>query len=233
MHSPVETPGAERKRYDAAMVSRTPNLLHFRRPSSAVRAAGRALLAAAAIALAFGAGSQELGNGVLLVAGPDLNDPNFSHGVVLVLQHGDAGTIGVVLNRPTSLQPAKVFPELEPGIGTYTGTLFRGGPVGATRLVFLVRGLAAATVQGPEIVDKVFLSGAPESLGEITRLASSPDELRMYAGHAEWAAGQLDNEIRNGAWQIVAGTAELVFADPRTLWEQLSTRGDEVVADAR
>jgi putative transcriptional regulator len=215
------------------MISRTAILSRFGPPTSALRAAGRAVLAAAALTLAFGASSQELGDGVLLVAGPDLTDPNFSHSVVLVLQHGDAGTIGVVLNRATSLMPVKVFPELEPGIGGYTGTLFRGGPVGPTRLVFLVRGLAAATVQGPEIVDKVFLSGDPETLGEITRLAQTPDDLRMYAGHAEWAAGQLEGEIQQGAWNVVAATADLVFAEPRKLWDQLATRGDEVVVDAR
>jgi len=194
------------------------------------------LLAAVTLALSLAAcalRAQELGNGVLLIAGPDLSDPNFSHTVVLVLQHGDNGTLGVVLNRVTTLVPAKVFPELTSGIGSYTGTLFRGGPVGPTRLVFLVRGLAAATVQGPEIVEKVFLSGDAESLGELTRLATGADELRLYAGHAEWAAGQLEAEMQNGDWHIVAATAELVFADPRKLWDQLATRGDEVVVDAR
>jgi putative transcriptional regulator len=215
------------------MTSHTPDVDRFGRPNSTRHGLGWALLAAAALAFGSGASAQELGNGVLLVAGPELADPNFSHGVVLVLQHGDGGTIGVVLNRVTSLEPAKVFPELQAGIGAYTGTLFRGGPVGPTRLVFLVRGLAAATVQGPEIVDKVFLSGDTESLGEITRLAASPDELRMYAGHAEWAAGQLESEIRSGAWRIVTATPELVFGEPRKLWDQLANRGDEVVADAR
>jgi putative transcriptional regulator len=232
MQSAVETPAAGRNRYDAAMISQAA----IRRDIHRSRAGWRALLGAAALALSLFTGTlcaQELGDGVLLIAGPNLADPNFSHTVVLVLQHGESGTIGVVLNRVTTLVPAKVFPEIEAGLGGYTGTLYRGGPVGPTRLVFLVRGLAAATVQGPEIVDKVFLSGDPDSLGTITRLAKSPDELRMYAGHAEWTAGQLEGEIQKGDWHIVASTAELVFADPRKLWEQLSTRGDEVVVDAR
>lgn len=206
---------------------------HSRSPNPSLRAGWRAVLAAAALVLPFGASAQELGDGVLLIAGPDLADPNFAHAVVLVLQHGENGTIGIVLNRVTSIVPAKVFPELETGLGAYTGTLYRGGPVGPTRMVFLVRGLAAATVQGPEIVDKVFLAGDPDSLGEITRLADGPDELRMYAGHAEWTPGQLEGEIQNGDWHIVAATAELVFAEPRKLWDQLATRGDEVVVDAR
>lgn len=222
--------------YDAAMVAQ-PTISSLLRVSATASFAWRtALLALAAIGLALAATAvraQELGNGVLLVSGPTLADPNFANSVVLVLQHGDSGTIGVVLNRITTLVPATVFPELKEGLGAYSGTLFRGGPVGPTRLVFLVRGLAAATVNGPEIVDKVFLSGDPESLGDVTRLATSADELRMFAGHAEWTAGQLEGEIRSGAWRVVAATADTVFGDPRVLHDLLSTRGDEVVASVR
>lgn len=178
--------------------------------------------------------AQEIEEGSFLVASPELADPNFSRTVVLLLRHGSDGAIGIVINRVTSLSPAKTFPELAADIGTYTGTLYRGGPVAPTRLLFLVRGLAAATVQGPEIVDKVFLSGDPESLADIARLADGPSELRMYAGHAEWTGGQLESEIKRGGWRVVPATADLVFSEePGDLWEQLLMPGDEVVVDAR
>jgi putative transcriptional regulator len=205
-----------------------------RRQSLRFVAASRALLAAGALALAAAAGAQEVATGSFLVANPELGDPNFSRTVVLMVHHDANGSIGIVINRPTSLSPAKTFPELAAGIGTYSGTLYRGGPVSPTRLLFLVRGLAAATVQGPEIVDKVFLAGDPESLADIARLAEGPSELRMYAGHAEWTSGQLESEIKRGGWRVVPATAELVFSEePGKLWEQLLKRGDEVVVDAR
>ena len=185
-------------------------------------------LAATAPALA-----QNVTNGTLLIASAGIKDPNFSRTVVLVLRHDNNGTIGVVVNRPTTLEPAVVFPELAAGVGAYTGTLYRGGPVSPTRLLFLVRGLAAATVQGPEIVDKVFLSADPESLADVTRLANGTGDLRMYAGHAEWLPGQLDSEMAAGGWHTLPGSAEIVFhTDPGRLWAELATRGDEVVADA-
>jgi putative transcriptional regulator len=201
----------------------------------------RALLAAGVLACAAGSvwvaravDAQEVGEGSFLIASPELADPNFSRTVVLVLRHGSDGAIGIVINRVTSLSPAKTFPELTADIGTYSGTLYRGGPVAPTRLLFLVRGLAAATVQGPEIVDKVFLSGDPESLPAITRLAEGPGELRMYAGHAEWTAGQLESEIKRGGWRVVPATADLVFSEePGELWGQLLMQADEVVVDAR
>jgi len=87
-------------------------------------------------------------------------------------------------------------------------------------------------VQGPEIVDKVFLSVAPESQPDVARLADGPDDVRIYAGHALWAGGQVAREIARGAWRVVPATADLVFsADPTRLWEQLSMSPDGVVVD--
>lgn len=187
-----------------------------------------AWLAAAAIwcGTAVPAFAQTLTNGTLLVASPTLADPNFARAVILVLRHDQEGTIGVMLNKPTNLVPATVFPELGESIGSYEGLLFRGGPIAPTRLLYIVRGLAAATVSGPEVLDKVFLSIDDESLPEMVRLANGTDELRLYAGHAAWVPGQLQAEINAGGWQLLPGTAELVFhADPGSLWAELEGRG--------
>jgi putative transcriptional regulator len=194
----------------------------------------RILVAVAALGAGALAAAQEIASGSLLVASPELADPNFSHSVVLVLRRDDNGAIGVVINRVTSLAPSKIFPELAPTLGSYAGKLYRGGPLAPSRLLFLVRGLAAATVNGPEVADKVFLAADPDSLPEILRLSTGPDEFRMFAGHAEWTAGQLDSEVKHGAWRVVPATAELVFSDkPTKLWETLSTRADQVTAGAR
>ena len=209
-------------------------------PESAARGPARtrrtAWLAVLALALLGGAGpapAASVADGTLLIASPELEDPNFAHTVVLVLRNDTNGTIGVILNRPTTLVPAKIFPELAASVGSYTGKLFRGGPVASSRLLFLVRGLAAATVQGPEVVEKVFLAGDPEALPDIVRLADGTKELRMYAGHAEWMPGQLDREIAAGGWQTQAATAEIVFhATPTALWDELKKRSGETVAAA-
>ena len=184
----------------------------------------------AAVAIYFGtpapSAAQTLTTGTLLVASPELGDPNFARSVILVLRHDDEGTIGVVLNRPTNLVPATIFPELSAGIGSYQGHLFRGGPIAATRLLYIVRGLAAATVSGPEVLDKVFLSIDDESLPDMVRLADGTNDLRLYAGHAAWAPGQLQMEINAGGWQLLPGSPELVFhADPGGLWAELEGRG--------
>lgn len=196
-------------------------------------------LAAVAMASALATAplaAQQISNGTLLVASSQLSDVNFARSVVLVLQNDENGAVGVVLNRPTTLVPATVFPELTEGIGSYDGHLFRGGSIGASRLIYLVRGLAAATVSGPEVLDKVFLSIDDASLPEMVRLADGTDELRLYAGHAAWVAGQLQAEVNAGGWQILAATPEIVFDDdPGSLWQKLEGRGaagNNVVAKA-
>jgi putative transcriptional regulator len=189
-----------------------------------------------ACGLASAADAQTVGNGTLLVASPQLTDVDFSRAVVLILQHDDNGTIGVMLNRPTNLVPATVFPELAQDLGSYDGRLFRGGPVAPTRLLYIVRGLAAATVTGPEVLDKVFLSIEDAALPEMVRLADGTNDLRLYAGHATWAPGQLQAQIGAGGWQVLLGTPELVFdEDPGSLWTKLEGRGTDhnnVVASA-
>jgi putative transcriptional regulator len=181
--------------------------------------------------------AQTIGNGTLLIASPQLSDVNFARSVILVLRNDENGTIGVMLNRPTNLVPATVFPELAEGIGSYDGHLFRGGPIAPTRLLYLVRGLAAATVNGPEVLDKVFLSIDDASLPDMVRLADGSNDLRLYAGHAAWVPGQLQAEVSAGGWQILQATAEIVFdLEPGKLWMELEGRssdGVNVVAAVR
>jgi putative transcriptional regulator len=203
---------------------------------SRARRAPFAWLAAAAVACfaAAPATAQSPMTGALLVASPEMADPMFARAVVLVLRHDDQGTIGVVLNRPTNLAPATIFPELQAGIGSYAGHLFRGGPIAPTRLLYVVRGLAAATVNGPQVLDKVFLSIDDASLADMTRLADGTNDLRLYAGHVAWVPDQLQAEINAGGWEVLPGTPELVFhTDPGSLWTELEgrgTRGSDVVA---
>ena len=103
----------------------------------------RAWVAAAAVACGIAAAplaAQTIGTARCSSRRRELTDVNFARAVVLVLRHDDDGTIGVVLNRPTNLVPATVFPELTESVGSYAGHLFRGGPIAPTRLLYLVRG---------------------------------------------------------------------------------------------
>jgi putative transcriptional regulator len=167
--------------------------------------------------------------GLLLVATPQLDDPNFRRSVVLVVEHDmEGGTLGVVLNRPTEVPVDRVLP---PWAELVTGpsVVFQGGPVALDNALALARlpgedeplGWRALDGGSPEVarVGLVDLD-APPAL-----LAPELLQLRVFAGYAGWSAGQLRTEIEEGAWYLVPAEAGDVFAgDPDRLWRQVLRR---------
>ena len=64
----------------------------------------------------------------LLVATPELLDPNFHRVVVLMLEHNQDGALGLVLNRPRLIGGAAAVPQWEDRLAA-PGYLHTGGPV--------------------------------------------------------------------------------------------------------
>ena len=83
-------------------------------------------------------GPSSVGKGVLLVAHPSLNDPNFRHTVTLIVAHGSEGTLGLILNRSTNILLSEALPEVTVLKGT-AHRLFAGGPVMPNRILLLYR----------------------------------------------------------------------------------------------
>lgn len=185
-----------------------------------------------AVLLAGAADAQTPVSGSLLVATSELTDRNFSESVLLIIHHGEDGSLGVLINRPTNLNPAAVFPD-EPALERYDGTLFLGGPVGPSRLLMLLRAPAPGLLEGPPVVGDVYVSADPRQLGDIDDAELDATRVRLYAGHAAWGPGQLESEIGAGAWHVVAGRADWVFSiEPRDLWRRLARAGSELVVDS-
>jgi putative transcriptional regulator len=163
--------------------------------------------------------------GRLLVATRELQDPNFAETVILIIEHDEGGTLGVVINRPSQVRPADLFPRLA-GARDYQGRLYYGGPIALLNAFALIR-----AVQPPRdaehVFDNVYASGS------LTVLADNPgseERVRLYMGHAGWAPGQLDAEIAWGSWQVMPGDAGLVFAnDSESVWRSLVLPRRELV----
>jgi len=166
--------------------------------------------------------------GRLLVATPVLADPNFRRTVVLIVEHEPAeGTLGVVLNRPTDVPVGRV---LEPWSQLVTGpsVVFRGGPVAPDSA------LAIALVPGdaePLGWHSLAADPAMSRLGLVDLdappdlLAPAINRLRVYAGYAGWAPGQLKAEIDEGAWYVISAEPSDVFAgEPGGLWSTVLRR---------
>lgn len=161
--------------------------------------------------------------GRLLVATPRLDDPNFRRTVVLMLDHSDEGAMGLVVNRPLDLDVASVLPSWQDHV-TAPRRLFQGGPVG------LDGALGVVAVPGDD-EEPVGVRRILGSLGLID-LDTPPQivvggvaGLRIFAGHSGWGAGQLEDEIAEGAWYVVDAEARDAFSDaPGELWRAVLRR---------
>lgn len=164
--------------------------------------------------------------GKLLVAMPNLLDPNFYRSVVLVLEHDVEGTLGLVLNRKSALTTQEL--SINQGlIWRGEGDAVRvGGPVQATSLWVLYRD-ENPEIEGTYICRDCYLTTTLEGLSEVADSADS-DRL-VLAGYAGWGEGQLEQELRDGAWLSIAPDMDLVFeCQPSEMWGQaLRTVGVE------
>jgi putative transcriptional regulator len=160
--------------------------------------------------------------GVLLVASPSLNDPNFRETVVLVLEHRPQGTLGLVINRPTGLLLSEALPELAALKGT-NHRLFAGGPVQPTVMLLLSR-LKMPEPDMRVVFDSVYVGGTPEVLERLIEKAVPADRFRAFAGYAGWAPGQLDVEMRQGAWAVLSAESSLFDQNPETFWRDCLSR---------
>jgi putative transcriptional regulator len=162
--------------------------------------------------------------GRLLVATPNLGDPNFERTVVLVLEHGDEGALGVVLNRPSELDVAEPLPEWA-GAAAHPPVVFIGGPVAPSAAVCLARLGRDGGAEGWQPL----LDGTPVGTMD---LDSDPDEaiprleeIRVFAGYAGWGPGQLEGEIADGGWFVVdADPDDPLSPAPQNLWAAVLRR---------
>lgn len=159
--------------------------------------------------------------GRLLVATPDLADPNFARAVVLVLEHGSDGALGVILNRPSDLPVREALPAWI-GVAAAPGCLFVGGPVRPDGVIGLGRGVTEHVSDGfaPVFADlgTLDLEADPAVLG-------ADLEVRVFAGYAGWSSGQLEGELAAGGWLMVDRLPGDVFSsDPANLWRAVLRR---------
>ena len=168
----------------------------------------------------------ELQAGRLLVATPMLQDPNFDHTVVLLLDHDDDGSLGVVLNRPSPVPVQDILPDWH-DLAAEPDVLFHGGPVGTDSALCLAR-LTRADGQTEEPVGwrRLFEDTGIVDLDTPTELvAEAVSGLRIFAGYAGWGSGQLEAEVEEGSWYVLpASRSDLFGHEPGRLWMQVLRR---------
>lgn len=160
----------------------------------------------------------------LLIAMPQLQDPNFVRTVMMVVQHDDEGTFALVLNRPVDMSTS----ELCEGLDMHWGgdpkaCLHWGGPVQSHTgwMLFAQTDVTAAPVPTDESTDlgnSVYFAG---SLNVLRTVAEAPPaDVRLFLGYAGWGPGQLEGEMAEGVWLTAPASREAIFdVDPDSMWD--------------
>ena len=152
--------------------------------------------------------------GQCLLATPWMIDPSFHKTVVVIAEHDDTGTLGLILNRTTEHPIDDTFPFFE--IAAPPNVVFTGGPVATDHGLGLARGVGPFNIS---------FSAGNDRYGLVTDSTNEIAAVRFYVGHAGWEPGQLAEELEAGAWWVVATEPEDIFiADPDKLWSRMVRR---------
>lgn len=155
---------------------------------------------------------------------PQLHDPNFSHAVVLMIEHGEGGSFGLVVNQPSPIKATELLLSLEMDWGGDSeAVVWSGGPVSPTTGWVLhqpIDGLDMKSWRGGgtiEVAPGIALTTSPERLRTIA--SAPPEHMRLLLGYSGWAPGQLADEMARGAWLHADADPALIFeVPPQELW---------------
>ena len=164
--------------------------------------------------------------GQLLVATPELHDPNFRHAVIYLVRHDPDGAMGIIVNRPVGDVPLAALLEqagLDATGATGTLRLHRGGPVEPTR-VFALHSDDYAAAGTLRLDGGLALTWQADILRAVAA-GGGPRRAVFAVGYAGWAPGQLDGEIKAGAWVSAPLDSGLLFDDSSdTKWDRAYAR---------
>jgi putative transcriptional regulator len=152
--------------------------------------------------------------GIILISEPSLQDFYFKQSVVLLAEHNEEGTFGVIINKPLEAQLTDVVKEF-PG---FDYPVFLGGPV-KTDSIFFVH--TKPDIPGSLRIMKGLFWGGEVSIirAMMERGELAVNDIRFYVGYSGWHPHQLDREISEKAWVLSHTTVSEVINDrPETLW---------------
>ncbi len=141
--------------------------------------------------------------------------------VVFLVQHGDEGALGLILNRPLETTVRQVCDQELSAPCAIEGQIHQGGPCdGLLTVLHSQEELADA-----QVVPGVYFSTERDKIESLMR--SGEGDSKFFVGYSGWGAGQLEMELESGSWLTVAGDAAQVFLAGEALedqWSRLTAR---------
>lgn len=156
----------------------------------------------------------------LLLAMPQMEDPNFSRTVVLLCRHETEGAMGLVINRPTDTLVSDLV-DLDPPLEHDNRmTVWAGGPVEPTR-GWLLLGFDPGTGDAINVAPGIYLSASQDLLRTLLEMKhSEASRSRFLLGYAGWSERQLESELAASAWLTAEVSTDLIFGTaPDAMWE--------------
>jgi len=153
--------------------------------------------------------------GQLLVAMPNMADPNFDHSVTYICEHSEHGALGITINRPLELDLGEVLEQLSlqtTPTDFLSQPVLRGGPVQSER-GFVLHETKKNWEGTTEVGHSIFVTTSQDILTDVAE-GRGPNRMLMALGYAGWGAGHLEEEIRQNAWLTVPASQQLVFEPP-------------------
>lgn len=157
--------------------------------------------------------------GMVLISQEFWNMEELKRSVILVLEHDEEGTTGVILNKLSNLKLNQVIPNLQLDM-----PLYFGGPLQNNKIGFLhpVKSLPGVM----KICKGIYWGGnVSELISLFKKEELNARDVRFFAGFAVWKPGELCNEIMNKKWWIDNFSFEQLSAhSDYDLWATLLVR---------
>ncbi|HOY30924.1 MAG TPA: YqgE/AlgH family protein [Bacteroidales bacterium] len=159
--------------------------------------------------------------GKILVSEPFLKDFYFKRSIVLLAEHNDDGTFGLVLNKPTEIRLSEIINEKSFHMPEdFDNYVYLGGPV-KTDSLFFIHTRNDLIKDCVKIIDGLFWGG---DIKHVNRLIESKvlskNDIRFYLGYSGWEPKQLDRELNEHSWVVANTNADFLLKNPpETLWK--------------
>lgn len=156
------------------------------------------------------------GKGKILISEPFLPDYYFGRSVVLLIEHNEDGTFGLIINKHDSRSVNDVLTDLP----SFDAPLYIGGPV-KNESLFFIHTRPDLIDESIPIIKSLFWGGNIEMVKELITLnLIGQDEIRFFSGYSGWVPEQLDNELKRNSWLVSSISSRLIMkSHPDALWE--------------
>ena len=185
------------------------------------------LAACAILAIAWAApvrASDPDDDSIILVAKRQLQDKLYGSTIVLSRPIGADRHVGFIINRPTQVTLAKLFPGHEPS-KKVVDPVFLGGPVSPEVIFALVQGKQSPGGRSIKILDDLYLAIDSDVVDSVIEKQAA--QARFFAGMVLWRPGELNEELKRGLWYVLDAKSDLALRkSTEGMWEELVGRSE-------